>query len=55
MVKGNNTFCSVYGTMYLQVCRMYSSVPCLSEMTQEDIIFYYKGLESELIKVGNES
>jgi len=44
----NHTLLNVYGEMFLQICRDYSSLPDPRSLKLNEIRFYYNGLRSEL-------
>ena len=46
--KGMNTLTIVYGEMFLQICRDYSTLPDPRTLTLSEIRFYYNGLRNEL-------
>lgn len=48
--EGGNYFARVHGEMLLQICRDYSTLPPLSEITASQIRFFYDGLRAELEK-----
>lgn len=39
---------AVYSEMFLQVCRLYASLPEPRSMTMREIAFYYDGCRGEL-------
>lgn len=45
-----NVFNVVYGEMLLQICRDYSGLPDARTLKAHEILFFYNGLRSELIK-----
>ena len=49
LISGN-TFARVYGSMLLQICLEYPSLPTVETMTANQIRFFYDGIRANLMK-----